>query len=152
MEFNLRNGLKLACLPLALIVSLDSIADNNQYRWLNSRGVPVYSDRPPPAGVDYEVVSTTSTLKRVVSAEEGAVPLEIQPTAGNDFESVDSAEEGGDKKNAALCQKARMNLIAVEQVATLTMRNEQGEMTELSPEEREEYQQKTEEQITLYCE
>ena len=56
------------------------------YRWTNNNGGTVYSDRPPPMGVDYEVVSSDSGLKRVVNGEEGAVPLEVDPSPGNDFE------------------------------------------------------------------
>lgn len=151
MEFSLRNNLKLACFLLVTTGAIDSIADN-QYRWLNSRGEPIYSDRPPPAGVDYEVVSTTSTFKRVVSAEEGAVPLEVEPSAGNNFDPVDSTEVSSDKKNAALCEKARMNVIALENQAALSIRNEQGEMKELSAEDREASKQNMLEQIELYCE
>ncbi|MBT5005843.1 MAG: DUF4124 domain-containing protein, partial [Halieaceae bacterium] len=49
-----------------------SLADTIHYRWLNERGFTVYSDRPPPEGVNYEVVSSESNLKRMVDGDTGA--------------------------------------------------------------------------------
>ena len=77
----------------ALFVLLASYAtaEETVYRWSNERGNPVISDRPPPAGIAYEVISTGSSLVRKVDANEGAVPLDVKPTPSNDFERVDTA-------------------------------------------------------------
>jgi len=151
LKHDFRKNLNAALLLVMAIGSVESVADSNHYRWINSRGEPVYSDRPPPKGVDYEVISTQSTLKRVVSGDEGAVPLEVNPSASNDFDPVDSAEEGRSKKNSALCERAKMNLVALEAPRKATVRNDQGEQRELSPQEREVAKQTAKAQIDAYC-
>jgi len=151
LKHGFRKNLGAALLLVMAVGSIESVADSNHYRWINSRGEPVFSDRPPPKGVDYEVISTRSTLKRVVSADEGAVPLEVNPSASNEFDAVDSAEEGRSKKNTALCERAKMNLLALEGDNKVSVRNEQGEVSELSPEAREIARQTAKATIDIYC-
>ena len=151
MKYVSLKKLNAALLVLAAVVSADGVANENQYRWLNDRGEPIYSDRPPPEGVDYEVISTESTLKRVVPGEQGAVPLETKPSVSNNFKPVDSAEEGRSKKNPELCEKAKMNLVALDGGRPLKVRNDKGEVKELSPEEREIAKQDVQELIETYC-
>ena len=151
MKHNSRKGLNAAFLLVVAITSLESTAGSNQYHWENSRGEPVYSDRPPPKGVNYEVINTQSTLKWVVSGDEGAAPLEVKPSASNDFDPVDSAEDGRSKKSPALCEQAKMNLIALKARPTLNVRNDKGEIRELSPQEREVTKQTAMAQIKAYC-
>ena len=60
-----------ALLLLLVLGTVNSSAQTNHYRWVNAQGETVFSDRPPPAGIDYEVVSTISRQKRAVSANKG---------------------------------------------------------------------------------
>ncbi len=138
---------------LALLVSTGPsvLADDAHYKWLDERGAVVYSDRPPPKGVDYEVISGGSSLKRVVDGDLGAVPAEIEPSAGNDFEVTDEGAQDRFEKNKVLCEKAKMNLIALEGAEVLKVRDEQGNVEELSPEAREISLQTTKAQISVYC-
>jgi len=147
-----RTTARTALLLLLAASGTQSIADSNQYRWLDDRGNPVYSDRAPPKGVDYEIVSAGSSLKRVVAAEEGAVPAEIEPRVGNEFNQVDSAAAARSKKNPELCQRARKNLEALTDSAQVKIRNDQGEVRFLSPEEMEVERQTARAQISVYCE
>lgn len=146
------NRLKIGLLIVAMAGSGFSAAGSNHYRWLNERGEPVFSDRPPPKGVDYEVVSSQSSLKRNVSAEEGAVPPETQSRAGNEFDQIDTAAVELSKKNAELCKRAEMNLIALNSADKVNVRNDQGELRELSPQEMELARQTAKAQMSVYCE
>ena len=81
---------------LATCVALASTASTSWagqvfYRWVDDRGHTVHSDRPPPQGVDYEVVSTESSFSREVDSDEGAVPLDVDPSQSNEFDQVDNA-------------------------------------------------------------
>jgi hypothetical protein len=134
------------------ILSLSSSAEKNYYRWLDERGSPVHSDRPPPKGIDYEVVSTGPTLTRPVEAEEGAVPAEIEPTAGNEFEQADSEKNQRVKKNPEYCQRAKDNLATLSRAARVRIRNDQGEYHYLDAEEKEAQRQDAEAGISTYCE
>jgi hypothetical protein len=138
-------------LTLTLVASSAS-AEAAHYRWMNDRGEPIFSDRPPPQGVDYEVISSSSNFKRAVSAEEGAVPLETQPRVGNEFEQTHAAAAERLKKNPELCQRARTNLEAMTSSAKVQVRNDQGEIRLLTPEEMEVQKQTAKAQISVYCE
>lgn len=147
-----RNSLHAILLLVVAGSSVKSLADTNYYRWLDSNGNPIHSDRPPPAGTDYEVVSTKSTFTRAVDAEEGAVPPEVQPTVGNEFTPTDSTEAQRNKKNTELCQRARDNLEALNASDAVTIRNGQGEVTELNPQEMEIQRETAKAQVKVYCE
>ena len=96
--------------------TLSAVAEDAYYRWKDDRGNLVHSDRPPPKGVDYEVVSTGSTFKRVVDEAEGAVPLDVTPEVGNEFEPVDTARPTI-PKNPEYCDRARLNLDNLDNIA-----------------------------------
>jgi Domain of unknown function (DUF4124) len=139
---------------LAIIAtsSVGSAARTDYYRWLDSRGNPIHSDRPPPAGVDYEVVSTKSTFKRNVEAEEGAVPLETSPRVGNEFDQVDTEEAKRSLKNPELCTRAKDNLAALTNSEQVKVRNDQGEERFLTAEEIVVERQTAKAQLSVYCE
>jgi hypothetical protein len=142
---------KMLLLAVVIMTGNQGIAGNTHYRWLNDRGEPVYSDRPPPQGVEYEVISTSSSFKRAVSADEGAVPLETESRVGNEFEQIDTAEQKRQKKNPELCQRARTNLEALTSSDQVKIRNDQGEIRLLTPEEMQIQRVTAEEQVRVYC-
>jgi len=120
------------------------------YRWMDDRGNPVNSDRPPPKGVDYEVISTSSSMVRPVDAQEGAVPLEVKPSAGNQFEPVD-ASKPKTEKNPEYCTRAKENLATLDSTARIRMRDAQGEVRYLTEEEKQAERKKAQETIKLNC-
>lgn len=125
-------------------------ADQVLYRWLDDRGHPVHSDRPPPAGTDYEVISTRSSLVRPVAGDEGAVPLEVEPRVGNEFEPVDKTPAKSEK-NPELCQRARDNLETLDTRPRIRVRNDQGEYYFLDEEGKEERRAEARDAIARYC-
>ncbi len=138
----------ISCL---LIFSTTASGGNTHYRWIDERGQPVHSDRPPPAGIDYEVISTGSSLVRQVSGDEGAVPAETMPRVGNEFDQVDLAEPEEVEKNPEYCERATKNLEALENATRIRTRNDQGELRYLSEEEREAEIVKSKEAIATHC-
>ena len=137
----------------ALLIALGSPIATAQevfYRWLDDRGNPVHSDRPPPSGTDYEVVETGSSLVRRVSGDEGAVPPETTPKVGNEFVPVDMKLERT-KPNPEYCQRARENLEALETGAEIAVKNNQGEDRTLSREEVETEKAKARDAIRVHC-
>jgi hypothetical protein len=150
----LKRELPIFALVLALLTPIisSSFANAGQvvYRWKDTQGNPVNSDRPPPQGVDYEVISTQSSMVRPVDADEGAVPAEIKPRPGNEFEPVDSSLPKVEK-NPEYCQRARENLTALDSNVRIQMRNEQGEVRFLTEEERDVQRQKALNSIKINC-
>ena len=166
MEFIVRqllrpatNKMFLSALLLAFIapIAVDSaMAADTYYRWKDDRGKLVVSDRPPAdAGIDYEVVSQRSTLVRRVSAGEGAVPAEVNPRPGNEFERVDTRNEQLEAvpKNPESCERAKANLDTLNTSARIRIRDQDtGELRFLSEDEKETQRQKARDTIRVHCE
>ena len=152
MTFRGRIGRMVAAGALLLLMPITVVSGEDYYRWLDERGEPVHSDRPPPQGIDYEVISTGSGLKRVVSADEGAVPPETRPRVGNEFDPVDPRNQSRLKKNPELCDRAKNDLEALTSGAKVKVRNNQGEFRYLEQEEIQIEQARAREQISVYCE
>jgi hypothetical protein len=129
-----------------------SLADTIHYRWLNERGFTVYSDRPPPEGVNYEVVSSESNLKRMVDGDTGAVPLEVVPSASNEFQPSTKRPEDTSAEKARLCQRAKDNLDALSTGDVITIRDSNGEARQLSAQEIAIEKETARAQETVYCE
>ncbi len=131
-------------------ISSFSIASESHYRWIDKSGNPVHSDRPPPKGVDYEVVSSGTNLVRKVSSEEGVVPAETKPSVGNQFDQVDAKPEL--KKNPEYCKRAQDNLHTLNTSARIRIRDDQGDYRFIDEEEKEEQRKEAQAQIARHCE
>jgi len=140
-------------IAIAVTTLLGSLAraDQNLYRWTDERGNQVNSDRPPPPGIEYEVISTRSSMVRKVDGEEGAVPPKVTPTPGNQFDPVNTAQRTIEK-NPELCARARDNLAQLDTRARIRIRNEQGEVRFLTEAERAGERDKAIGAIETYCE
>jgi hypothetical protein len=150
----LNRAIPTCVLVLAAAFSLygpQSNAGQNVYRWTDDRGNPVNSDRPPPTGTKYEVISTHSSMVRPVDADEGAVPPTVKPSPGNEFEPVDS-KKPKDEKNPEYCKRAQENLQTLNTSARIRIRNEQGEYRYIDEAEKKEQRKQAEAAIKTYCE
>ncbi|MFO7550784.1 MAG: DUF4124 domain-containing protein [Haliea sp.] len=147
-----RKGLQGSLMVLLAAGSLHVGATDSYYRWLDSRGNPVHSDRPPPAGTDYEVISTRSGLKRVVPGEQGAVPREVESRVGNEFQPQPKNPDVRVFRNPEICEIAKKNLATLNDFARVQVRNDQGEVVYLGDEDRELRKTEAEAQIKQHCE
>lgn len=146
-----RKGLQGSLIVLMAAGSLHAGAADSYYRWLDSRGNPVHSDRPPPAGTDYEVISTRSGLKRVVPGEQGAVPRQVTPSISNEFEPVARSPAAEVRKNPEICSIARENLETLDTFARVQVRDDQGDIQFLSDEEKEAQRNEAQALIRQHC-
>lgn len=121
------------------------------YRWVDDRGQPVHSDRPPPKGTEYEVVSTDTSLIRSVEADAGAVPKKVKPTPSNEFEQVETKAPMMEK-NSEYCARARENLALIDRSPRIKLRDDQGEVRFLDDAERAVERQKALDGIAAHCE
>jgi len=137
---------------LALLAS-QSMAQSHHYRWTDEQGETVYSDRPPPTGVDYEIVSSTSSFSRAVKSHQDALASESAAEAEEAGAADAPADQQARKKaTEEFCEKARANLETLNGSARIVIRTEAGETRALSEEEIEEQKRTTRSQITSYCE
>jgi uncharacterized protein DUF4124 len=132
-------------------ISLPSVAENTYYRWQDDRGNPVHSDRPPPEGVDYEVVSTGTSLVRKVEAGEGAVPADLESAPGNEFERIETAKREV-KKNPETCKRAQDNLTTLDTYARIRVRDNQGDYRYIDEDEKAAQRIQAKEQVRIHCE
>lgn len=144
----------LAILLVAVVAASCSFAfaADSHYRWNDKHGNPVHSDRPPPPGTDYEVVSTTSSLVRRVNSAEGVVPAELEPSYRNEFELVDTAKPQSIKKNPEYCERAQENLSTLDTFARIRIRDDQGEYRYIDEDEKEAQREQARKLIDIHCE
>ena len=120
------------------------------YRWVDDRGQPVHSDRPPPKGTEYEVVSTDTSLIRSVEADAGAVPKKVTSTPSNEFEPVETKQVSVEK-NPEYCDRAKANLQSLDTSARVRLRDDQGEYRYIDEEEKATQRQLALDAIESYC-
>ncbi|MEM1114207.1 MAG: DUF4124 domain-containing protein [Pseudomonadota bacterium] len=144
-----KTGSSIAIAVIFTLVNLPAMAEN-YYRWLDERGRPVYSQTPPPQGIDYTVESTTSSAIREVSANEGAVPATTAPSVGNEFVQASRDKQEASKSPEA-CRRAQANIGALDQGVEIKMRDANGEMRLLTDEEKSIQRQKAIDTIAVHC-
>jgi hypothetical protein len=146
-------GLAGFCSAILLtVVAMSASAEKgtNYYRWINEKGNPEYSQTPPPKGVDYQVESTTSSMVRKVSADEGAVPAETAPTVSNDFEQSHKKNQQV-TKNPESCRRARSNLETLDRGTQIRIRDQNGDPRILDEDEKQAHRQKALDTIAVHC-
>ena len=150
-------GIKYLSICAVTIVALGSIsiaaqAGNTYYRWTDSVGNPVHSDRPPPAGTNYEVVSTGSSQTRKVSSSEGAVAPVSDTNKEVEFDGFEKSKTEAPAKNPELCKGAKSNLETLESKARIRIKGDDGEYRYLSKEEIITQKKTARDLIDSYCE
>jgi hypothetical protein len=134
-----------------VLCSAPSQADDVYYRWLDAQGDPVHSDRPPPAGTPYEVVSSKTARSRRVGGDQGssaegsaATPIEGRVNTYLTQKPI--------PKDPARCQQARDNLATLETGMRIRMQDANGDFYFISDEEREIQKANAQANIDAYCE
>jgi hypothetical protein len=145
-------GLLVILVATTALTCMSVHASQTHYRWVDKYGNPVHSDRTPPEGTDYEVITTGTSLVRKVSSEEGAVPAETSPDVDNKFNPVDTAKPKEPEKNAEYCKRAQENLATLNSRARIRMKNDQGEVYILTEEDKEEKRTEARSVIETACE
>jgi len=121
------------------------------YRWNDAAGNQVNSDRPPPEGIEYETISTSSSMVHTVEPAEGTVPPTVKPGAGKDAPAT-ADKTPATQKNPEFCARARDNLTQLDTHARIRLRDDQGEVRYLSEEEKTAEKQKALDAIKVFCE
>ena len=142
----------LAALVLSAAMAPSALAEKGYYKWVDARGNPVHSDRPPGAGIEYEFVSTETGLRRRVSSEENT---DNPPGwAGSDAvgsEEQNAAEQQEDfEKDPAICDQARANLDTLNSKARVRIRDDDG-IRYLTEEEKTTQRKTAQSLIDVHC-
>lgn len=149
---------KLVCLSLAfacgLLAASVSHAERGYYKWVDSKGNPHHSDRPPPNGVAYEFISTDTGLKRRVDprADEEAPPegWAAAMPPGQEEPPNAAEQQAAITKDPAVCDQARANLDTLNSKARVRIRDDNG-IRYLTEEEKETQRKKAQDLIAVHC-
>ena len=151
---------KLVCLALTIAFGVLAVplshAEKGYYKWVDSKGNPHHSDRPPPNGVSYDFISTDTGLKRRVdpSKEDEASPkgwASAMPPGDEDGEQPNMAEQQASiQKDPAVCDQARANLDSLNSKARVRIRDDDG-IRYLTEEEKETQRKKAQDLIAVHC-
>lgn len=142
-----------AALAVGCALTPAALAEEGYYKWVDGRGNPVHSDRPPPSGTEYEFVSTQSGLTRRVTAEENTTnpPGWAVSDDNNDGKPQNAAEEqAAIPKDPALCDQARANLDTLNSKARVRIRDDSG-IRYLTEEEKNVQRKKAQDLIAVHC-
>jgi hypothetical protein len=147
---NLGTAALIACLMAG---SAQAVADSALYRWKDSEGNPVMSDRPPPLGVQYETISTKSSIVHRVEGEAPPEPVTApKPAAQPEPAQVAGKEPSSlHEKNPEYCAAARKNLEVIDRAPRIRMDDGEGGLRYITDEERAAQRQNNLEVIEAHC-
>jgi hypothetical protein len=130
-----------------------STAGDTYYRWIDASGTEVNSDRPPPAGVEYETIAT-STNNRVdeIPDRENATGVSDPGQSGTQGNEAAPEQRYATKKDPEACTIARQNLETLKTHARIRMPDGEGSFRYLSEDEKAAERAKAEAAIKQNCE
>ncbi len=143
----------LAALAVSAALAPAAMAEEGYYKWVDGRGNPVHSDRPPPAGTEYEFVSTQSGLTRRVTADQNTANPPGWAVSGDDNDGTPqnaAEEQAAITKDPALCDQARANLDTLNSKARVRIRDDDG-IRYLTEEEKTVQRKKAQDLIAVHC-
>ncbi len=131
-----------------------SAAGGTYYRWVDASGTEVNSDRPPPAGIEYETVSTTTNLLQPGKPQQAPATSEA-PSAPPAEEKSAAAPAGSVrtiiKKNPEYCEAARKNLETLSTHARIRISDADGNIRYIDEKEKAEQRATAEAIIAQHC-
>lgn len=135
----------------SLALAASGQAASNHYRWKDAQGKTVYSDRPPPTGINYEIVSSSSPNTRAVDTEEGAMSAANGDSAAAAEQLAQEKQAEDARQRADLCARATSNLEALSGSAKIVVRTPEGEQRALSDSEIAQQRNTARSQVNAYC-
>lgn len=153
MNSKIRRCAIAASLSLLALSGSSIWASETYYRWKDASGNPVNSDRPPPTGVEYDVI-TTNTNTRVDQREyQPESPQGGSGRAGNTADQQNAAVPLMEfVKDPEACAIAKQNLETLNTHARIRMPDADGNFRYLNEEEKANARTEAEAAISQNCE
>jgi hypothetical protein len=116
----------------------------------------VNSDRPPPAGIEYETVSTNTNLLQQDTPQEQPTTIEAQSGPAtkqkSDAAPPATATNAIIKKNPEYCEAAKKNLETLNTHARIRLSDADGNIRYLNEEEKAEQLATAQAIVAQHCE
>ncbi|MEM1152674.1 MAG: DUF4124 domain-containing protein [Pseudomonadota bacterium] len=126
--------------------------DSTYYRWLDETGTPVNSDRPPPTGIEYDVVRThtNEAVESAAPMNDDAGPAEAE----QDLPAQQTAQAAAAEStlDPEACSAARSNLETLNSYARIRVPDGNGSFRFLNEEEKTQQREHAFAAIEHYCE
>ena len=134
------------------LIGPDANAANGYYKWMDERGNPHHSDRPPPSGVEYEFISTDTGMRRRIGASSsaGGSSAPSMPTSAPETTTV-AERQTQIKKIPEYCDQAKANLDTLNSTARVRIRGPNGEIKYLNEEEKADQRVKARDLMAIHC-
>lgn len=150
---------KMKCCAIAATLSLmawsgsSTGAGDTYYRWNDASGNPVNSDRPPPAGIEYDVITTNTNTMVDERADQPEFPQDVSTSQADSGEQQGiSAKRMVIEKNPEACEVAKQNLETLNTHARIRMPDGNGSYRFLNEEEKAAERAQAEAAIAQNCE
>ena len=131
-----------------------SAAGGTYYRWVDATGTEVNSDRPPPAGIEYETVSTSTNLLQPRKTQEAPAKGNAQsvpPKADNSGAAPANSGNTIFAKNPEYCEAAKKNLETLSTKARIRLSDADGNIRYIDEKEKAEQRATAEAIIAQHC-
>ena len=131
-----------------------SAAGGTYYRWIDASGTEVNSDRPPPAGIEYETVSTSTNLLQPRKTQEAPAASEVpsaQPKEDKSAAAPASSTNTIFQKNPEYCEAAKKNLETLSTKARIRLSDADGNIRYIDEKEKAEQRATAEAIIEQHC-
>jgi hypothetical protein len=151
MNIAKRTFTNLAAVLLLTVTSVFAASGNAYYRWVDENGTTVNSDYPPPHGIDYETISTGSTLHRPSPTKTAPLPEPGNPVEPTGQQTATEQPQTA-ARNPDACKAARQNLDTLTTKARVRVRDSEGRFRFLTEDEKAAQRELAEAAITRECE
>ena len=142
-----------ASLSLMAWSGSSTAAGDTYYRWNDASGNPVNSDRPPPAGVEYDVVTTKTNTMVSPEVEDDIGSQSANPGRANPAERQGTPTKRlVIEKNPEACSAAKQNLQTLNTYARVRMPDANGNYRYLNEDEKASEREQAQAAIDLNCE
>ncbi len=151
----LRRGVPGLALALVLAPALVAPAAAAVYKWVDDNGVTQYSQTPPPGRQAVRLEgglptggSTGASMESRLKALQESGKKDDEGDAKKGNEAQDPAQQAALEEN---CRQARESLTTLTEHRRILAKNEEGEMTRLTEEERQARVQELRDYIDEHC-
>jgi hypothetical protein len=128
-----------------------SAAGGTYYRWIDASGTEVNSDRPPPAGIEYETIATSTNQQVEKIPGEETTAAEGKPAQTGDAGPETTPAQPTAIKDPEACAIAQQNLETLNSHARIRMPDEEGNFRYLNEDEKAAERVKAEAAIKQNC-
>ncbi|RMH35212.1 MAG: DUF4124 domain-containing protein [Gammaproteobacteria bacterium] len=134
-----------------LAIAALSLAADKMYVWKDKKGVPHYTETPPPPGIPFKVIEIQSSAQNPAARRTSQRPTSAPSPEAT---KTDPTKQQLDRYREARrhnCEVAKKNLYTLQNVARIKITDASGEVRLLTDEEKQQRIEESKKQIKEFC-